>query len=46
MVPAMFLVVGAMLLLLRIGHNLNRWKGGVLLGLYVVYLVVSVLFFR
>jgi cation:H+ antiporter len=46
MFPAMFLVVGAMLLLLRIGHNLNRWKGGVLLGLYVVYLVVSVLFFR
>jgi len=45
MFPWMFAIVGAMLLMLRIGHNLNRKKALVLLTLYVVYLISSFLVF-
>ena len=45
MFPWMFVIVGAMLLMLRIGHNLNRKKALVLLTLYVVYLISSFLVF-
>ncbi|MFC1463172.1 calcium/sodium antiporter, partial [Verrucomicrobiota bacterium] len=35
MFPWMFVIVGTMLVLLRVGYNLNRKKGLVLFGLYV-----------
>jgi len=38
MFPAMFVIVGAMLLMLRMGYDLTRKKGIILLGLYFVYL--------
>ena len=39
--PYMILVVAAMLILLRIGCRLDRYKGFILLGLYVGYLVLT-----
>ncbi|MCK5849828.1 MAG: calcium/sodium antiporter [Kiritimatiellae bacterium] len=45
MFPWMFVIVGVMLFLLWRGHNLNRQKGFILLGLYVVYLVSFFLLF-
>ena len=45
MLPSMFIMVGAMLLLLRHRYRLTRIKGVVLLGLYVAYLAASFLFF-
>jgi cation:H+ antiporter len=45
MFPAMFVIVLVMLILLRMGHNLNRWKGGVLLAIYIGYLVFAWLSF-
>ena len=39
MFPWMFVIVGTMLVLLRMGYNLNRKKGLVIFGLYVVYLI-------
>ncbi len=45
MFPAMFVIVAAMLILLRIGYNLNRVKGAVLLALYAAYLAVFFLVF-
>jgi len=39
MFPAMFVVVGLMLVMLRVGHRLTRAKGAVLLLAYVIYLV-------
>jgi len=38
MFPTMFLVVGAMLLMLRSGYRLTKKKGVVLLLLYLAYL--------
>ena len=38
MFPSMFVIVGAMLVMLRMGHNLTRRKGVILLGLYLIYL--------
>jgi cation:H+ antiporter len=40
--PAMLIIVFAMLLLLRLGHQLNRWKAGVLLGLFAIYMYLLV----
>ena len=39
MFPAMFVIVGAMLFMLRMGYRLTRKKGFILLGLYVAYLI-------
>jgi cation:H+ antiporter len=38
--PAMLVIVCSMLGLMRLNHQLNRWKGVVLLGLCLVYLVL------
>jgi len=38
MFPSMFVIVGAMLVMLRMGYRLTRKKGLILIGLYVVYL--------
>ncbi len=38
MFPSMFVIVGAMLIMLRIGHRLTRKKGIILFALYVIYL--------
>lgn len=38
MFPAMFIIVGSMLLMLRYKYTLTRTKGFVLLGLYIIYL--------
>jgi cation:H+ antiporter len=38
MFPAMFVIVGAMLIMLRMGYRLTRKKGFILLAFYVVYL--------
>lgn len=38
MFPAMFVVVGAMLIMLRINYSLNRIKGAILLAIYGIYL--------
>jgi cation:H+ antiporter len=45
MFPSMFIIVGAMLFILRLGYSLNRIKGLVLFGLYVLYLISSYIFF-
>ncbi|MBD3390901.1 MAG: calcium/sodium antiporter [Chitinivibrionales bacterium] len=39
MFPAMFIIVGAMLIMLRAGYSLTRTKGLVLFGLYILYLI-------
>jgi cation:H+ antiporter len=38
MFPSMFVIVGAMLIMLRMGYRLTRKKGIILFALYVVYL--------
>ncbi len=38
MFPAMFVIVGAMLIMLRMGYRLTKAKGLVLFSLYVIYL--------
>ena len=43
MFPAMLVVVLTMLGLMRIGYRFDRWKGGVLLGLFAVYLLLLIL---
>jgi len=45
MFPAMFIIVGSMLLMLRAGYRLTRAKSLVLFGLYIVYVASSKLFF-
>jgi cation:H+ antiporter len=45
MFPWMFIIVGTMLLLLRIGYNLNKKKALVIFALYLAYLASSVLIF-
>ena len=45
MFPAMFIIVGAMLIMLRWNYNLTRRKGLVLLALYIVYLAASYIAF-
>ncbi len=45
MFPAMFVVVGVMLLLLRTGYSLTRRKGVVLLAVYLGYLAASAILF-
>jgi cation:H+ antiporter len=45
MFPSMFIIVGAMLLMLFMGYRLTRAKGVTLLVLYVVYLCVLFLLF-
>ncbi len=42
MFPAMFVIVGAMLAMLRYRYSLTRAKGAVLLGLYLLYLIFVV----
>ncbi len=43
--PWMLVIVGTMLLLCRIGYRLPRWKGVVLVGLYLIYLVMTIVVF-
>ena len=43
MFPAMLVVVFTMLGLMRIGYRFDRWKGVVLLGLFVAYVLLLVL---
>jgi cation:H+ antiporter len=43
--PYMILIVVAMLLLMRIGCRLEKWKGFLLLGLYGFYVYLTVKFF-
>jgi cation:H+ antiporter len=45
MFPSMFVIVGAMLLMLRMGYNLTRRKGMILFGLYLIYLASFFRFF-
>jgi cation:H+ antiporter len=40
MFPSMLVIVFAMLAMMRFGHQLKKWHGGVLLGLLVVYLAL------
>jgi cation:H+ antiporter len=40
MFPSMLVVVATMLILLRMGYRLSRWKGCVLVGLYVAYVIL------
>jgi cation:H+ antiporter len=46
MFPWMFVIVGTMLILMRIGYNLNRPKGIIMLILYLVYLASFFIFVR
>jgi cation:H+ antiporter len=41
MFPAMFIIVGAMLIMFRIGYRHTRTKGFILLTLYIIYLIAS-----
>ena len=43
--PWMLVIVGTMLLLCRVGYRLPRWKGVVLVGLYLIYLVMTIVVF-
>lgn len=43
--PWMLLIVGTMLLLCRIGYRLPRWKGLLLVGLYLIYLTMTIVIF-
>ena len=45
MFPAMLVMVGTMLLLMRLGYDFRKWKGMVMIALYVVYLVLAVILF-
>ena len=45
MFPAMFVMVGAMLVLLRRGHNLTKRDAAIMLALYVIYLITLVILF-
>ena len=45
MFPAMFVIVGTMLAMLRSGYTMTRRKGAVLFTLYLIYLVISFLLF-
>ncbi len=42
MFPAMLVMVFVMLGLMRINYRLERWKGGLLLGMYILYLFLLV----
>ncbi len=42
MFPSMFVVVGAMLALVRYNYSLTRTKGAILLGIYLVYLYLII----
>lgn len=42
MFPAMLVMVGTMLVLMRMGHKLQRWKGLVLLGVFAVYFTLLI----
>lgn len=44
--PAMIIVVGTMLLFARHKYRLTRFKGIILLGMYVVYLVLTLMLFH
>jgi len=46
MFPSMFVIVGAMLAMLRAGYRLTRAKGTVLFFLYLVYLASFFILFR
>ncbi|HRZ83627.1 MAG TPA: sodium:calcium antiporter, partial [Candidatus Hydrogenedentes bacterium] len=43
MFPAALVLVGAMVVLLRMGYNLTRWNGAVLLALYAGYMALLLL---
>ncbi len=45
MFPSMFIIVGAMLCMLRMNYTLTPNKGVILLGLYILYLVSFFIFF-
>jgi cation:H+ antiporter len=45
MFPAMFAIVGVMLLMLRYNHSLTKTKGAILLALYLLYVITTVLVF-
>ena len=45
MFPSMFIIVGAMLCMLRMNYTLTPKKGIILLGLYMLYLVSFFIFF-
>ncbi len=46
MFPSMFVIVGAMLIMLKSGYKLTRKKGFALLALYGVYIISFVVIFR
>lgn len=43
--PAMIVMVTTMLFLARLGYRLNRTNGIILIGLYLIYLIVTILIF-
>ena len=45
MFPAMFVIVGAMLLMIRMGYKLKRIHGFILLGLYIIYIILLIIIF-
>lgn len=45
MFPAMLVIVFVMLGLMRINYRLERWKGGFLLAMYILFLISMMIFF-
>jgi len=45
MFPAMLVIVFVMLGLMKINYRLERWKGGVLLVMYILFLLSMIIFF-
>ncbi|MBN1697128.1 MAG: calcium/sodium antiporter [Spirochaetales bacterium] len=43
--PAMFVIVGSMLVFARLGYRFERWKGIVLVSLYGIYLAAAIVIF-
>jgi len=43
--PSMMVVVGTMLIFARMGYKFQRWKGIVLVSLYLIYLVIAIILF-
>jgi len=43
--PSMFIIVGTMLLFARLGYKLEKWKGIVLVSLYIIYLCIAIVLF-
>lgn len=43
--PSMLIIVITTIVFARMGYKLNRWKGIILVSLYIIYLFIAIIFF-